>query len=100
MNELWIEAEAWESGGPVAPVEAQEAKHDYAHEGYYVRLIPEVQADGVRRIWRVMVQWGRRTRPRCCVNKRVYVDEEPTVMWHPRSTPALNRMTGKIRRVG
>lgn len=85
-------------GGATPPVEAQEAAHDYAHEGYYFRIVPErLGRDRVTREWHVYVMYGREKKPACCVNKRTYVNEAPTQLWEPRSTPSLRRKTGHTK---
>lgn len=70
----WIEAETLTS-----EFDAQEAAHDYAHEGWYFRIkrLSERQ-------WVVLVRWGRVNKPSCCrLEKRTYVGED----LHPAYEP-------------
>lgn len=101
LSDDWVlaEADVGTSTGPVAPPEAQEAKHDYAHEGYLVRLIPEVAPNGTDRTWNVYVHRteSRKNGLSCCRNKRTYVAEPVKILWEKRSTPWLRKKTGRDR---
>lgn len=64
--------------GPSRPLEVHEAKHDYHHEGLYVRTaVLKVHQDGVTRTWGIWTKPGLDRLPRCCVNKRSGVPEDP-----------------------
>lgn len=72
--------------------DARVAAHDYAHEGYYFRVLRSGD-----QLWEVWVAWGREVLPACCRNKRTYVDEPSKQLWEPRSSKSLRRKTGKLR---
>lgn len=78
--------------GCTSEFDAQVAAHDYAHEGYYFRIVRGSEAH-----WDVYVKYGRERLPACCKNKRTYVDEPTQVFWEPRSKPSVRKRTGHTR---
>ena len=63
-------------GGPVAPIDAQVVAHNFAHMGYFFRVVR--MSD---RQWAIFTKPGRTKLPRCCVHKRSYVREKPKILW-------------------
>lgn len=67
MAEAWLDAETTRTR-----YGAKVAGHDYAHHGWYFRVLRQSESR-----WLVQVRWGRRTKLRCCQQeKRTYVPEK------------------------
>jgi hypothetical protein len=69
---------------------AEIAAHDYAHMGYYFRIIRNYTDN----VWDIFLRPGRTQLPACCrPKKRTYVTEAtPDPTWVPRANSVLSTM--------
>lgn len=71
--------------------DAQEARHDYAHLGFYVRIYKIPATKSSRQMWEIWIKDGPRLNyPRCCIEKKHWRvdDSKDKSTWIPREQAA------------